>query len=295
MGQIFTIIKQDLEVAKKGIDGNDFNFVLFIGNRIMTNSLVVDTNNIMLLGYMVRELGAELIYIQRSRKDNLEAAKSDAMSYLENLKLQITKEKLEPIVFLKEFYKIEVKFRNYLLSNYENGIYDEQDEFSKDFAIKMLDIVYSNRDNITLKNNNLITKITNELGRNFNEHAGEEALIIYLIFRALENYHSYSRRSIDDANTIRREDIKLNEYIEKIYSLKIIISEKKKEELYKNANIIINELGNAYRMLYLNFFMPSTEAEEKVVLSEETKQKLGEAIMQSLHMPKRGSDVGENI
>jgi hypothetical protein len=295
MASILTIIKQDLDVAKKGINADDFNFILFIGNRIMTNSLVNDKNGFMLLGYIVRELGAELLFIQKNRKDKLDDAKSDAIAYLDSLRQQISSEKFHPIVFLEMFYGIEVKFRDYMLSDYETGVYDEQSEFSKDFALKMLDVLYSNRDNISLKNNNLIGRIANELGRNFNEHAGEDALIVYLIFRAFDNYYSYSRKSIEDKNTIRKEDIKLNDFVEKIYSLKCIISENRKHDLYIQVINIINDLGKEYRILYLNFSLPYAELEEKVELSEETKQKLGEAIMQSLHMPKKKKSEKEEV
>jgi len=287
MESIFTIMKQDLEVAEKGNDGNDFNLVLFIGNRLMTNSLVSDKNGIMLLGYMVRELGAELLFIQKNRKDNLDAAKREAKTYLKSLKEQVIKECLDPKVYWEIFYKIENKFRKYLLSNHESAVYDEQNDFSKIFAIKMLDIFYSNKNKIYLKNNNLIAIMANEFGRNFNEHGGEEALIVYLVFRALDNYYSFARKTIDDANEVRTEEIKLNGFIEKIYKLKTIILEKGKEELYNDASAIVDNLGNEYRLLVLNYSVPIIEVEEKIELSEETKQKLGDAIMQSLHISQK--------
>jgi hypothetical protein len=280
MEPIFTIIKQDLEVAKKAVEEENFDFILFTGNRIIMNLLVKEEIKLMLLGYMIRDLGSELRRIKRNRKDAFIDAKKESITYLTNLETQIANENYESKIYWENYYEIETKLRKYLLSKIEGSIYDEQSEFSKEFTIKILDIFYSKKNDIyTLKD--LITNYLFELARNFNEHGGKESLVIYLVFKAYDEYCRYLNNERDLSNKRRKKiELKIGEYIKNIYELKSSISNM--DELYKKSSVIINDLGRNAKICYLSGELPPGTVERELELPEDVKQKIGETIMQSL-------------
>jgi hypothetical protein len=69
MDEIFAVIKQDLEVAKKGVDTDYLDILTPVGNRIMMSLLVNDEIKLMLLGYMIKELRNEMRNIKLNHND----------------------------------------------------------------------------------------------------------------------------------------------------------------------------------------------------------------------------------
>jgi len=115
MDVIFTIIKQDLEVAKKGIEVDKPEILSFVGNRIMMNLFVADEIKLMLLGYMIRELGGELLNIKINRNDVYLKTKTESISYLNDLQAQIDSGSLDPKIYWNKFSEMEGKLRKNLL------------------------------------------------------------------------------------------------------------------------------------------------------------------------------------
>jgi len=190
MDAIFTIIKQDLEVVKKAIEVDNLEVLQYVGNRIMMNLMVSDEIKLMLLGYMMRELGGELRKIKLNRIDIYPTIKIESISYLNDLQAQIENGNIDPKFYLDKFTEIELKLRKNLLLDIEGSVYDEQAEFAKQFSIKLLDIFNSRKQDLkTIRN--LILMSSYELGRNFNQHGGKEALVIYLVFKVLLDYSRY--------------------------------------------------------------------------------------------------------
>jgi len=291
MEVVLTIIEQDLKVAKKAVEDEDFNLVNIIGNRIMTDLQTFNKNDIMLLGWFVKELGGELLSLKQKKNDKLDDAKEYAKAYLNDLEFEVANGVVESKVYWEKFFDIENKLKKNFLSDQEIGIYDDQVEFSKHFAIKMLELFYNHKNMLLVENNTLSITTANELSRNFNEHNGIEALIIYLVLRAFDNYYRYlyyEKFFIKDEDAIRCTEIKLNEYVENIYKLRYLLESSDINSLYNESNTIIGRLGADYRLYFLIYYDYSRiyaqdeVKEERIELSQETKQKLGDAIMQSL-------------
>jgi hypothetical protein len=292
METVFTIIGQDLGVAKKAVEDNDFNLINIIGNRIMTNVFAADKNEIMIIGWLVKELGSELHLIKQKKDDKLEEIKKYSVAYLNELGLEISRKTVDPKTYWQKFFAMETKIRKNIISNHERSIYDKQAEFSKYFAMNMLYLFYSNKNMLLIENNTLSSCVTNELSRNFNEHEGLEALIIYLVLRAFDNYYKYlyfEKFFIKDADAIERGKICLDDYIENIYKLKSLIAKGDTDELFKESNKIISKLGVDYRLYYLIYrdysriyIQEGVQEDEDFELSQETKQKIGGIITASL-------------
>jgi len=53
MDTTINVIRQDLKVARNAIDAEEFGMVNVIGNRIMSNLLVEDREELMIIGWML--------------------------------------------------------------------------------------------------------------------------------------------------------------------------------------------------------------------------------------------------
>lgn len=265
MEAIFTIIGQDLEVAIKAIEVDDYDTVNIVVNRIMMNLFIAEDIKLMLIGYMIRELAGELRVIKTNKNDFYEDSKKETIAYLKDLKSLITDGNRDLKIYWERFIDMEIKLRKSLLSKDEGIIYDEQSDFTKEFSIKLLDTFYSLKKDIHALKNHAPT-MAFELGRNFNQHGGREALIIYLVFKAFIDYYSYffieTEQSLNK-NKVKRSEDKLGEYIEEIYDLKSCISDM--DVLYIKSNLIIDALGRDVRLYYLSYgYIKDERAEQNL-------------------------------
>ncbi|OPZ89083.1 MAG: hypothetical protein BWY74_02875 [Firmicutes bacterium ADurb.Bin419] len=246
-------------MAKKAVETDDFDTLSYVSNRIMLNLLVKDELKLMLLGYMIKDLSGELRYLKDNRNDVFSDAKIKAMVYLNDIQTQIVNANVDPKIYWEKYSEFELETRANLNSEIESSIYDDQGDFAKEFSIKLMDIFYSRKnDSHNLKNSIQMTSY--ELSRNFNQHGGKEALVIHLVFKALNEYYGYLSNELDrldnkkgpsdNKKIIRRAGIKVLEYIEEIYKLKYCISDL--SNLYDSSNIIIDNLGKDAKALYLS-------------------------------------------
>jgi hypothetical protein len=144
---------------------------------------------------------------------------------------------------------------------------------------------------LLFKNNNLSSSTASEVGRIFNEHGGIEALVIFLVLKAFNDYYGYlygERFFVEDVGIVGQAETKMNNYIEDIYKLKSIIISGDINNLYNESNMILGRLGAGFRLyfsIYMNIpgmYEQKEIREEKLELSPETKQKIGEIITSSL-------------
>ncbi|WP_286878067.1 hypothetical protein [Methanosaeta sp. UBA458] len=274
-------------MAKKAVKENKLEFLSFVGNRIMMNLLVEDHPKLMLLGYMIRELGGELRNLNQTRSKIYSSIKEESIIYLNDLQEQICNRNTNSGIYWNKFYTIEEKLRRFLMNDIEASVYDEQNEFAKIFSMKLAEISYSRRkeENTII---NQITKTTFELGRNFNQHGGKEALVIYLVFKSIDDY---CKNLIEEPNQEnRRYLLKVQDYLNKINKLLPIVSNL--DKLYEESNLIIDEIGRETRMLYLSRKFPPME-EKELMLPDDAKKKIDEIVKQSLNINKIQNAVEE--
>jgi len=133
----------------------------------------------MIVGWMVKDFGQEFASIKMRKNDKMAEAQTYLTDSLKKMKDAIIQENDDPKTYWKIYSEIEAKLGVVHQSNYERTIYDEQAEFAKLFALKMLDIFYSNKDILLMQYNNLIPAITSEISRSINEHGGKESLTLF--------------------------------------------------------------------------------------------------------------------
>jgi hypothetical protein len=280
------VIRQDLKVAKKAIDAKDFGMVNTIGNRIMSNLLVEDREELMIIGWILKDLGVELDLIKEiEEKEKLDDAIKSAKEHLGELDDMLMHKRTSASDLWDRYFDIEKKLRKNLISKLEVGVYREEPEFSKKAAIRMIEHLHSNRGLLSKKNNQLIRGATGDLARIVNEHGGKEALIVYLVFRGLEHYYTYLMYGevvdgrIEDE---RRFKSKIDEHIDKVYEMASTIRDRQIDELYELSNRILGKLGSEYRKYFINYLeLPRLVIERKIEMPEKAKEKIGDIISKS--------------
>jgi hypothetical protein len=280
------VIRQDLKVAKNAIDDEEFEMVNVIGNRIMSNLLVEDREELMIVGWMLKDLGGELGGIkERKEEGKLEDAKKLAKEHLDELGDMLTTKRTSASDLWDRYFDIEKKIRKDILSRSEADEYKEEHEFSKRAAIMLIEHLHSNRELLLKKNNQLIPSVANDLSRIVNEHGGKEAIIVYLVFRALYHYHRYLmyEEGVDGKiEDERRFKSKIDEHIDEIYKMASMIRNGELNNLYEPSNNILGKLGSEYRKYFINYLeRPQVVVERKIEISEKAKEKIGDIVSKS--------------
>jgi hypothetical protein len=102
------VIRQDLKAARNAIDGKDFGMVNVIGNRIMSNLLVEDREELMIIWWMLKDLGGELGGIEeRKEKGQLDDAIKSAKEHLDELGDMLTTKRTSAYDLWDRYFDIE--------------------------------------------------------------------------------------------------------------------------------------------------------------------------------------------
>ena len=279
------VVRQDLKVAKKAIGAKNFGMVNVIGNRIMSDLLVEDRKDSMIIGWMLKDLAGELNNIEEGEDEGkLVHATKSAKDHLEELGSMLVTKRTRASDLWERYFDIEKKIRKDLLSDLEDGEYNEAHEFSKKAAIMLIEHLNSNRDILLNKNNKLIYGAANELSRITNEHGGNEAHITYLVLTALSHYYRYllyEELIEGDIENKERFKSKIDEYIDKIYEMASMIRTGQIEDLYEHSNNILWQLGSEYRKYVINYLDIPHIVKREIELPEKAKEKIGDIIAKS--------------
>ena len=280
------VIRQDLKVAKKAIDAKDFGMVNTIGNRIMSNLLVEDREELMIIGWMLKDLGGELRGIkERNEIGKLDDAIKSAKKHLDELGDMLVHKRTSASDLWDRYFDIEKEIRKDILSKSEADVYKEEHEFSKKATIMLIEHFHSNRELLLKENNNLILGVLGDISRTVNEHGGKEAIIVFLVFRALYDYYRYLMYGegvdgkIEDESRFKS---KIDEYIDKVYEMASMIRDAQIDDLYEYSNRILGKLGSAYRKYYTNYLdIPTIVVEREIEIPEKAKEKIGDIVSKS--------------
>ncbi|MGB7002572.1 MAG: hypothetical protein WBE22_11325 [Halobacteriota archaeon] len=280
------VIRQDIKVARNAIDDKDFGMVNVIGNRIMSNLLVEGREELMIIGWMLKDLGGELSGIkERKEEGKLEDAIKSAKEHLDELGDMLVHKRTSASDLWDRYFDIEKKIRKDILSKSEADEYKEEHEFSKKAAIMLIEHLHSNRELLLKKNNRLISGVANDLSRIVNGHGGKEAIVVYLVFRALDHYYGYLMYEegidgkIEDESRFKS---KIDEYIDKVYEMASMIRDAQIDDLYEHSNRILGKLGSAYRKYFINYLdIPRIVVEREIEIPEKAKEKIGDIVSKS--------------
>lgn len=206
------VLKEDLKVFSKYLESNDLNVCNIISNRIIANSILLDSKEFTLIGCCLKN---HIIYLRRVLK--LE----DRNDKIKEFKNYLTKveEKIDLNVILIDYFSLNQDIIKFLIPKEEKEIYSENLEYSKHahkFLAKFLIDELENNDSYH-QINLIYGGILNELNRIIRSHGFEiEELMLQFIINYSGRLYDYFRVLI--LNTNRKEDWekKWNEFKEKI-------------------------------------------------------------------------------
>lgn len=279
------IIKEDLKVARKYLGDNNFDYVNIIANRIMSNLLVAEGNDkiLMTIGWILRDISGEM-NLSKGYKDKskISNAVNEAKTSLDKLIDILAKNEQTEQKILEIYFNYQKRVRKYLLPVPEDSVYTIKPEFTRKVNLMMFKHLSDNQEILIKENNTLIKGIINDLSRCINEHGAKEAdYISYLVFRVFDSYYDYvlySEIGIDGKiKNVESLKSKLSIYIERIEKI-VPMMDNDLEELCKYCVNILVDLAIEFRKNYMNYMPIYTPAKKIIEMPEEAKKKIGETI-----------------
>ncbi|MDY6865256.1 MAG: hypothetical protein SVY15_04695 [Halobacteriota archaeon] len=287
MSDTIEIIKHHLEVAGRYTKDKRYDNVIVIGNRIQSDLLIDNKKSLMLIGWMLKELSIEIIEINKriSTQDIMDKVQREAIKYVNNLKSLLDNEVTAKHLW-ELYFGFEEEIRSYHLLPQEDEIYKEDYEFTRKYAILLLNYFCSNKKILVNPKNIFINGIVRELSRSYNEHGGTEALITYLVFKVFERVYNYLIYSeITDDNKLRDEykvKSEIDRFVDDISTMIELIEANDIEKLYEYSNWLIGELTYEYRTYYISYGdLPRLEIPQSIKLPPETEEKIDKIIKES--------------
>jgi len=288
METVIEVIKQDISAAIKALDKDDFRFINTMGNRIASNLLIGERKDLMIIGYLLREIGLEFGIIKGKDEKRLGKCREFGRKFLRGLQSIISRDKINTKEIWELYYDYEDNVRKYIPMDIEISVYKDIPEFTGKTTSMLAKHLEANKEVLLRENNQLIGGVLNELTRVINVHGLERRdLIFYLLLQSLIGYYEYLLYSeTRDGSLENKEEFKkkIYPYVDKIVDLVSNFDSSDLEKMYNRSNEILGELCSEWRKFFINYMeIIRTYPERRVeIIPEEAKKKIGETIAKAL-------------
>lgn len=283
------IINQDMAAAIEALKRDEFDFVNIIGNRIATNLMIGNRNDLIMVGFLVKEVPVELERIRDVNERNLPKGKDIGRRFLEELQSLLNKDQIDKKEIWEKYFNYEEDIRKYLLTGIESSTYKENPNFTKETRLMLLQHLNENKELLLKERNALINGIIGEISRVINTHGFyPEDLMFYLlleVFRGYSDYFLYDYIERDE-NDKKEKEKEIKGYAEKIHKLFLGTD---LDDIYEKSADIIGELGYKWRKYFINYgeirllLRAERRAEiPRIEIPQEAKKKIGEVITEGL-------------
>jgi hypothetical protein len=287
---IIETISQDMGVAIAALKGDEFVLVNILGNRIATNLMVGNRNELIMIGFLLKEIPGELGRIGDVNDRKLPECKNRGIEFIKNLQKLLNKDEVDIGGIWKEYENYEKDIKKYLLTKSEASIYKESQNFTKETRLMLLQHLNQNKVLLLRERNDLIDGVIREFSRVINTHGFyPEDLVFYLLMKAFGSYYNYFIYDYFGGEETDKKEKKreINSYVEKIHEL--FSAENKLDDIYEQSADMIGELGVKWRKYFINYgeFRLLLRAEggaeiPRIEIPEEAKKKIGEVITEGL-------------
>ena len=288
---IIETISQDMGVAIAALKGDEFVLVNILGNRIATNLMVGNRNELIMIGFLLKEIPGELRIIGEVNDRKLPECKNRGIEFIKNLQKLLNTDEVDIGGIWEEYENYEKDIKKYLLTKSEASIYKDSQNFTKETRLMLVKYLDKNKDLLLRENGNLIDGIIREIGRVINTHGFYPGdLIFYLLMKAFGSYYNYFIYDyFGGEETDKKEkekEIKL--YVERIH--KLFSEENELKDLYKQSAEMIGEFGAKWRKYFINYGETRipVRAERRVEMPSEAEKKIGEVITEAFQKEVEG-------
>lgn len=283
------IIKQELFVAEGNLeDKKKFGVVNIIGNRIMSKLMVEGDTKLMVLGWLLKEIGGELEGIKsQDDKAKLAEGKKSAKEFFSNVHGIISAEDVKVEKIYDTYLDYQKKIRKHLLEKPEDKVYNEDLEFTRKNTVFCLDYLVKEKDLLLDSRVQLPSRCTGDLARVLNEHGGKKPdYVTYILFRAFSKYFEYLLFEHYIEGVIQDKDKfgkTIDEYIKKFGNLKDQLDNE--TEFIKIADELLRDLGVKYREFFMKYGdiyrEVSTVTGRKIDIPIDTREKIVDIVTKS--------------
>ena len=186
------IIIRDLNVAIEALKQKNLNLINIIGNRISSDSLIINRKEFIIVGFLCKDISQE-IRVSKSwgGQTGFDESSKIGLKFLERIR-SIVDGGFDIQSIWKEYNEYEKQIRKYIISPIELNIYDEDLEFVKATRILLLEQLKSDKKVLMKQENGLIEGIAFEISRVLNTYGyPPRELAFYLLMRVLNTYYKY--------------------------------------------------------------------------------------------------------
>ena len=247
-------IKQDISVAIEALKRDNLDLVNIIGNRIATDSMIIKRNDLIIMGFLCKEISLEIRRVKEINEKNLQRCKDAGRKFLEGIS-SLLEDKIENKKVWEKYQNYEKEVRKYLVGDIESSIYKRNPDFTKETRTMLLEHLNGNRRLLIKRGNNrLVEGIASEISRGVNTYGFyPEDLVFYLVMKVFSSYyeyfiHDYHLEESEEEKTKKEKEINL--YIDNIY--KLFSVKGNLNDLYEESAKIIGDLGTKWREYFIN-------------------------------------------
>lgn len=254
MDPIIKAIKQDLTAALQYFRTRNFEFLGKMGDRVMSNLLIAQEKDLMIMGYLVKEVAREFISIKEEDPVRLNGCMDAGKQFIQDMLDSIPSEgKLDPAVVWEDYYNYKKKIVEFIPTDVELAVYEKDPEFAGMASQRLKQILDENRGLLLEDHNNLLRGLLDEQRRIINIYGFEKTdLMFYILLRAFLEYYWYML-AFKMVNKLEGEAIsdKIYYYVDKITKLPVGF-----EEMSRKSSEILGELGYQTRTFYIENMDP---------------------------------------
>lgn len=232
-------IKQDLNVARQYFRLKNFELMGEIGDRIMSNLLLGEEKDLMIIGYLVREVSQEFIGIREEDQVRLSGCMDAGEKFIRDLSNSLSDD-YHPIMIWEHYGYYKNKIVEFIPTDVELMVYKKDVEFTSLTTRKLMKLLDENRSLLLDDYNNLLFSILKEQRRVINIYGFTKSdLILYVTLKAFYEYYLYLL-AFKIVNKLKGEAIadKIYHFVDKISKLPMDF-----EEMSSKSNEILGELG----------------------------------------------------
>jgi hypothetical protein len=273
-------IKQDVSVGIEALKRDNLDLVNIIGNRIATDSMIIKRNELIIIGFLLKEVSLEIRRIKEINEKNLTRCKEVGRKFLEGL-LSLLEDKMENKEIWERYQNYEREIRKYHIAGVESSLYKENPDFTKGTREMLLEHVNKNERLLTKRGNRLIEGVVSEISRVINTYGFyPEDLVFYLVMKVFSSYYEYFiydyHLEESEEEKVKKEK-EIHSYTNDLY--KLFSAESNLNDFYEESTKIIGELGTKWREYFINLGEIKMIVEGRgIELPPEAKKEIEEGI-----------------
>ncbi len=276
-----SVLIEDLEVYKKSLEIGEYNFCNIIGNRLITNAVLLDSKEYNLVGAILKEALNFIAIVEEPK--NIQTVLKDLVNKFINLK------ELDVSIILQSYLEFFNKIGNDINPKYEK--YKENKEYSLYSTKYCLDFFKEelSNQNIPYTRDLIYFGVSNQLNRiyrNFGCVIHQLILKILIIFTArLYEYYRFLILSVEPKNEFWEQ--KYTGLKEKIRNN--IESFKIDDEYLEKTNDLLFEICNEWRQMFMRLMEVSQPVKrEKTSFPPKIKEELKDMVSKVTTSEKKG-------